>query len=337
MNNKRIWLAAMAIVLGALGFVLYQFVSAAAQNVGLVRKINSDSSPLPDKRVIMISQEQNTPYWQTLEDGVAKAAEELGIGIEYWAPYRLNLEEQINLLAKAIAAKPDAVLIQGINDEQYGALIGQAEDAGIPVFMIDSDAPASKRLAYVGTDNLAAGKLLGKLVVGDKRSRGTIGVIIGSPEADNQRLRLEGFRSVIESAEGYTIDATGQSNISRIEAARQTAEMMAKHPGIRAIVGFSGLDAPGIVDGLKAAGRSDVRVYGFDDLEATRAFIAAGSIQATVVQQPETIGSEAIRVIGRYFDGQTVPDISYTPVTVLNRNKLTGSGGGTGQTEAEAP
>ncbi|MFD1956019.1 substrate-binding domain-containing protein [Paenibacillus thailandensis] len=334
MNTRHKWLAAMTVMLAALLFVLYEFVTAAAQNVKLVREMENGAGHPSDKRVILISQEQNTPYWQMLEQGVAEAADELGIGVEYWAPYRTNPEEQINLLAKAIAAKPDAVLIQGIKGDPYDRLIDQAEEAGIAVVTVDSDAPESKRLAYVGTDNLAAGRLLGELVAGGEETHGSIGVIISSPEADNQQLRLKGFRSVVESADGYTIAAIGQSKLSRIEAARQTVEMLTAHPEISTMVGLSGLDAPGIAEGVKVAGRTDVRVFGFDDLEATREAIAAGSVAATVVQQPKMIGQEAIRLLNRYFAGESVSDISYTPFTVLNGSNLNGTEDGSGQGEA---
>lgn len=326
MSNHRKWLAAMAIVLCALGFVLYEFITAATQNVDLVRSMMKESDYSVSKHVILISQERNTPYWQTLEQGAAKTASELNIGMEYWAPYRLNPEEQQNLLAKAIAARPDAILLQGLKTGEYDSLIREAGEAGIAVVAVDSDAPASGRLAYVGTDNLAAGKLLGELVVQAGGAPRSIGIIIGSSQADNQQLRLQGFKSVIEAADGYTITAMGESNISRIEAARQTADLLAKHPGIDTMVGLSGLDAPGIAEGLKVAGRTDVRVYGFDDLDATRAGIAEGTIVSTVVQQPAAIGEEAVRLLNRYFQRQKVPDISYTAITILDKTGQRESG-----------
>ncbi|QAY68625.1 substrate-binding domain-containing protein [Paenibacillus protaetiae] len=326
MGSKWKWLAATAIMLGLFGYVLYEFMSAAIQNIQLVQSMEQTDSHQDRKHVILISQEQNTPYWVSLKQGAAEAAREVGIGIEYWAPYRINPEEQQNLLAKAITAKPDAIMLQGIKSDDYDRLIGQAEQSGIAVVAVDSDSPNSSRLAYVGIDNLEAGKKLGKLVTRSGQAPQRIGVMIGTYKVDNQQLRLTGFRSVIEATKGYSIAAIAVSNISRIEAARQTAEMMAAHPDIQTIVGLTGLDAVGIAEGLQVAARTDVRVFGFDDLGATREAIANGTIVSTVVQQPEEIGGEAVRLLSRYFNGEKVPAVVNTPTTVLDADTLRANG-----------
>ncbi len=134
-----------------------------------------------------------------------------------------------------------------------------------------------------------AGKRMGELVVNDAGGKGRIGVIIGSELADNQQLRLDGFRSIILNTAGFEIVAVRSSNISRIQAAKQTEALLNRYTDIQTMVGLSSLDAAGIVEGVKAANRADVRVFGFDDLEETRQGIAQGAIIASVVQQPKRL------------------------------------------------
>ena len=105
------------------------------------------------KHIVLIAQEIDNPFWRTVKLGAEEAAAQLGMKIDYMGPIRINPAEQMNLLEKSIAAKPDAILVQGIKEQRYDLLISKAIDQGIPVITIDADEPASRRLAYVGTDN----------------------------------------------------------------------------------------------------------------------------------------------------------------------------------------
>ena len=166
---------------------------------------------------------------------------------------------------------------------------------------------------------------MGELVVKDAAVKGRIGVMIGSELADNQQLRLKGFRSIIQNTPGYEIVAVSSSNISRIQAAKQTEAMLNQYASIQTMVGFSALDAVGIVEGLKAANRTDVSVYGFDDLEETKQGIVQGAILASVVQQPKEIGFKSINLLAEIFKGNSIPVQHFTTTDILDRNNLKAS------------
>ncbi|GJM77660.1 hypothetical protein HMSSN139_01560 [Paenibacillus sp. HMSSN-139] len=176
-----------------------------------------------------------------------------GIDIEFTGPVRNNMEEQLNLLEKAIAARVDAIIVQGLNEERFTPVIDKAVRRGIPVVTIDTDAPDSRRLAYVGTDNLAAGERLGRLVVETTGGTGKIGVIIGSDQAANQLQRLDGLKRIVAEHEGLEIVDVRSSNISHMEAIQQAANMLRNHPEINIMVGTSATDALGVLQAAKTA------------------------------------------------------------------------------------
>lgn len=304
-------------------YFIFQFVSPTLKINHLVQDMEQTSTLNPSmKHVVLIAQELDNPFWRMVEKGAKEAGMKRGIEIDYMGPNRINPAEQMKLLEKSIAAKPDAILVQGIKDPRYAEQINKAIEQGIPVITVDADEPESKRLAYVGTDNREAGKRMGELVVREAAGKGRIGVIIGSELADNQRLRLEGFRSMISKTPGYEIVAVRSSNISRIQAAKQTEALLEQDASIQTMVGFSALDAAGIVEGVKAANRTDVSVFGFDDLEVTRQGIASGAITASVVQQPQEIGAQAVALLDAFFKGDTFPIQHFTTTTILDREHM---------------
>ncbi|MBN2983090.1 sugar-binding protein [Cohnella algarum] len=327
MTNR---LRKLAIILLSLIFIgLLAGFGLSALNI---RKLTTQlDPPAPSEpsglRIELISQELNNPFWRSLESGAREAAESYGMELEYAGPTRIDPEEQTRLLEKAVAKGADALLVQGLNDPVYARLIDEAVRRGIPVVTVDADEPNSRRIAYVGSDNELAGAQMGELVARKLDGEGEIGVLLGS-EATNQRLRLEGFRNVVSRYPGLSIADVRISNISRLQAAEQAAELLQEFPELRAIVGFSALDGLGIAEAVQRLGVGDVSVFAFDDLENTKEAIQSGKIEASVVQHPYRMGEEAVRLLHALLQGEPLGQSQHVvPTTVLARSPSAPSDG----------
>ncbi|MFD7525308.1 substrate-binding domain-containing protein [Paenibacillus chitinolyticus] len=318
------WTVGLAVLFALFVLLLGRFAYTNAEINGIVRDIEDRGrTPAPGgkmKHVVMISQELDNPFWRTIEQGARDAAEQYNIKLEYSGPYRNNIEEQAELFGKAIAGKPDGILIQGIRSEAYNKQIDKAVEQGIAVLTVDTDSPDSRRLSYVGTDNVESGRQLGELVAKAYEGRSaSIGMVIGSYEAGNQQQRLEGFRSVVDAEPNLKIVEVGVSNISRIQATQAAEHILRSREGINVMVGTSALDALGILQASKSLNKQEqVRIFGFDDLTETREALARKEIEATVIQKPYTMGFRSIEMLNRYFEGETLPGFSFTRIDILN-------------------
>ena len=74
--------------------------------------------------------------------------------------------------------------------------IDAAIQAGIPVITIDSDAAGSRRLFFIGTNNLEAGRLGGKRLIEKLGGKGNVVffTLAGQPNIEE---RLKGFKDVL--------------------------------------------------------------------------------------------------------------------------------------------
>lgn len=325
MSNRK-WNLGLLLLFAVLVVLLLQFLFSALRIRDLAKPLEPGKpGGARPRHIVLIPQELDNPFWRSIEQGAREASRQYGMELEYTGPFRINPAEQIKLLEKAIAAKADAIVLQGIGDPRYRAWIDQAADRGIPVIAVDTDEPRSRRLAYVGTDNSEAGKRMGELVASASGGSGTIGVLIGS-EAANQRLRLKGFRSVIDRYPKLNIAEVRTSKISRLQAAEQAADMLLRHPQIGFLVGFSALDGPGMLDALGRIRPDRLRVFAFDDLPETTEGIRRCRIASTVVQQPRQMGYDAVSLLHEYFRGKMPQPQHYTATTVLDRSAL-GIGG----------
>ena len=85
-----------------------------------------------------------------------------------------------------------------------GPEINKAIDAGIPVITIDSDAPDSQRLYFIGTNNLEAGRLGGQFVAEQLNGKGNV-VFFTMPGQPNLEERLKGYKDVFANSPGIKI------------------------------------------------------------------------------------------------------------------------------------
>jgi ribose transport system substrate-binding protein len=325
--SHRKWNIGIAILFIIFACLLLSFLFSTMRIRGLLEPILSDSTARDASvHVVLISQELDNPYWRSIEQGAREASRNYGMQLEYDGPLRINPNEQIKLLEKAIAAKADAVLLQGIDDPRYRTLIDKAVRQGIPVITVDTDEPDTRRLTYVGTDNFEAGKLMGELVAKTAGNGGSIAVLLGNEKAPNQQLRLSGFRSVIERNPELSIVDVRSSNISRLQAAGEAENILNNFPDVRFLIGFSALDGIGALEAAERVQPQELNIFAFDDLDETIEAIRKGKIVSTIIQQPYEMGFDAVSQLNDYLHGKTLPTRHFTAATVLDRSKIsTGS------------
>jgi ribose transport system substrate-binding protein len=167
------------------------------------------------------------------------------------------------------------------------AAIGQ----GIPVITVDSDAPASKRLTFIGTDNYRAGVMGAQLAVKQLQGKGNV-VVFTMPEQANLKDRLRGYHDGFEGHPGIkiveTVDVKGDPRI----AFDHTQELVDKK-GIDKIDGFICLEAiacPEVADVLDRNKIGGKVIVAMDSDQRTLDWIKKDRIAGTIAQKPFTMG-----------------------------------------------
>ncbi|HEX3437004.1 MAG TPA: substrate-binding domain-containing protein, partial [Pseudacidobacterium sp.] len=94
------------------------------------------------------------PYWQTAAEGFNKAASEYHVKAQVVGPDTYDPQAELTELQHAIAVRPAGILISVADAASFTPEINTAIEAGIPIITMDSDAPHSHRLFFIGTNNL---------------------------------------------------------------------------------------------------------------------------------------------------------------------------------------
>jgi ribose transport system substrate-binding protein len=225
-----------------------------------------------------------------------------------------------DLLAKGI----DGMAISPVDPANQTDILNKAAGQ-VLVFTQDSDAPASKRTCYIGTDNVAAGRQAGELIKKALPQGGKIMVFVGKIDAQNAKERYQGIQEALKGSKVQIIDVR-TDDTDRAKAKSNVSDTLVKYPDIAGMVGLWSYNGPAILSAVKDAKKlGQVKIICFDEEDDTLAGVKSGAIDATVVQQPYRFGYDSIRNMARYLDGDqaVVPakkQIFVPTVAVTNAN-----------------
>ncbi|KAL3780646.1 hypothetical protein HJC23_000116 [Cyclotella cryptica] len=148
-------------------------------------------SPQPYKFAVV--PKSTNSFFAEIEWGCLQAASELNVTCHYTGTPVEDYASQAALIEELVdSAKYAGLALSVINTTSAAAVIAKARNVGMAVVTFDSDAPDSERQAYIGTDNLAFGDQLGKVLLQIDPTGGTYGVITGA--GPNLRDRERGLR-----------------------------------------------------------------------------------------------------------------------------------------------
>src|SRR5580704_13086805 len=178
------------------------------------------------ERYYLIATNLDVAYWKTASEGFQKAATEFGVTADTRGPGNFDPQAEVEEFRKAVAQKPAGILVSVASSQLLAPEIDAALAAGIPVITMDSDSPESKRLYFIGTNNLEAGRLGGHRVAAQLNGKGNV-VFITNPGQPNLDERLKGYKDVFSSYPGIKVvdvfDMKGDSGTAMDKATEYLA------------------------------------------------------------------------------------------------------------------
>jgi ribose transport system substrate-binding protein len=255
----------------------------------------------PKEVFYLVATNETLPYWQTVAVGFNKAAAEYKVTAKVVGPDNYDPQAELDALKQAVAAKPGGILISVADAALLQPEIDAAIAAGIPVITLDSDAAASHRLFFIGTNNLEAGRLGGRRVVEKLGGKGNVVffTISGQP---NTEERLKGFKDVFAGKPGINIvDVVDIKGDAR--AAFDKAQQFLALTGPKKIDAFVCLESASgkvVADAVKRSSDSRLLVA-WDVDQDTLDGIKAGTIDSTVAQKPFTMGYVGLRALDQIY------------------------------------
>ena len=272
----------------------------------------------------LVGMNLESPYWQEVEYGFNGGLSWLGNEVkgEVVGPPKRNVEAQLQAFRDAVASNPAGILVSPANPELFTEVINQAIDQGIPVICIDSDAPESKRIMFIGTDNYLAGVEGATLAARLMEEEGDV-MVLTVPGQYNLDERVRGYRDVFSKYPKIKIVKVLNDEGSGQKADELTSKIMDEGPKIDAILCTNAGGGEGAATALYRRVSSKITIVAMDKNPGTLEWIERGGIAASISQKPYTMAFYGVRFLDdlhhnrvrQFIDWRTAP-VNPLPVLV---------------------
>lgn len=261
-------------------------------------------------------------YFALTMEGIAEADAEFGCDTQMVGSTSLDIEEMMDALAAAVAAKVDGILMPVHVPEAQNAGLLAAKEAGIPVVTIDADDEGSGRLAFAGTNPYEAGYRAGEAMIEGTGGTAKIAVLTSAVGAGGKLdQEMQGFEDAIKDhdMEIITIEET---NGDLLKAVEKTQAIVLTYPEVNGIYCLTTYDIQGAAKVVQENGLDNICVVGYDDGEETLNYIRSGAAYATIVQDPKMMGYIGVKLLEQINNGETLEEtnIDTGTITVTKEN-----------------
>ncbi len=280
-----------------------------------------DNKPL----MSIIVPSQDNPIFKVEADAAAARARALGYRVRIDA-HDDDAYRQDNLIDAAIASNAVAIILDNAGADASVAAVRRATKAGIPCFLIDREIEADG----IAKAQIIADNDQGAKVVATEFARvlgvqgGEYAELLGRESDTNAQIRTRGFHSVLDKQPALRLVSAQSANWSQSEAFQKTETILQAHGGITGIIAGNDTMALGAAAAVKSAGRTNIRITGFDGIPDALAAIRSGELQATTLQPTAGIAQLAVEEAHQFLQSGTTgkPERQVIACELVTRAKL---------------
>lgn len=277
-----------------------------------------DSAAGSNPKVVLALSTLNNPFFVEVRDGAQAAAKTANIQLEV-VDAQNDSATQANQLANAQTAAAKAVIVNPVDSDAASASVSALSKANIPVVGVDRTVNGAILTSLVASDNVAGGKQAAAELAAALGNKGTIIVLQGVAGTSASRDRGAGFAEGMKAFPDIKIIARQTANFDRTAALDVTTNLLQANPGVTGVFAENDEMALGAVQSLGAKAGKEVKVVGFDGTTDGLAAIKAGTMVASIAQQPAKLGQLAVEQIAKILKGEKVD--ATVPVSVVTVNK----------------
>ncbi|MCS6817749.1 MAG: sugar ABC transporter substrate-binding protein [Blastocatellia bacterium] len=275
-------------------------------------------------KIAVVTKALDSEWWMSVKQGCEAAAREHpDVEVVVLAPEReINVDQQVAILEDQILKKVSALVVAPAGPSEVIPVLEKAKAAGIPVLLMDTEAPWPDRVSFVGLDNRLGGRLVGEYFVRALGGSGKVAVIRGILGISTHEERIAGFREALAQTPGIHLVTIQPANSERALGMSVMENILTAHPDVKAVFATNDQMALGAMEALaarKLTGR--ILLVGFDATQEALRAVKAGQLQGTVAGHGFEMGKRAVELAIRTLRGEPVEKhVEIRPTLVTREN-----------------
>jgi ribose transport system substrate-binding protein len=256
-------------------------------------------------KIAIVPKALDNPVFALGKLGLEQRAKELGdVEPIFTAATQTVTAQDVSIVEGLVTSKVDAIGISCNDPVAYNATIDKGIAAGIKIMCWDSDAPASKRIAFYGVNSEGVGAEMGAYMTKLLNNKGNVVIVSGDAAALNLNLRIKGVKSKLGS--GIKLLNTYFTKDDTPTAAADTEAAIQAYSNLDGIIMvggwalFSSEGATPLLD--KAKGK--IKCISFDPLQPVTQYMKDGIVQAVWSQDYWGWGYQTCGILYSMLQGQ---------------------------------
>src|SRR6202162_4306975 len=254
-----------------------------------------------DEYFVLVAANLQVPYWQTAGAGFSRAAALMKVRTDYLGPNNYDPKAEREALDQAVQEKATGILLAVTDPALLKDGIDKAVASGVPVITIDSDAPASKRLFFIGTNSYQSVFTGGQRLAQELKGKGNV-VIFTMPSQANLQERQRGYKEALDRSPNIKItrvvDIQGDPRITFDTTTQIIGKEKDKVDAFICLEAQSGKEVAGLLDRYNVKGKV---VMAMDTDPETLDWIQKGGIAATIAQKPYTMAYVGMQMLDTLY------------------------------------
>ncbi|MFE8974249.1 substrate-binding domain-containing protein [Streptomyces cyaneofuscatus] len=301
----------------------FKFAGAAlavAVVVGGVSYLNSGSSGGTTKVGMSLST-LNNPFFVQMKDGAQAEARKAGIDLTV-TDAQNDASQQANQLQNFTSSSVSSIIVNPVDSDAVGPGVRSANKADIPVIAVDRGVNKADAATLVASDNVAGGKIAADALADKLGGKGSIVILQGTAGTSASRERGAGFAEGLKAYPDIKVVAKQPADFDRTKGLDVMTNLVQSHPGITGVFAENDEMALGAVKALGSKAGTSVSVVGFDGTPDGLKAVGAGTLYASVAQQPSELGRIAVQNAVKAAKGEKVEKTVKVPVKVVTRENV---------------
>jgi len=260
----------------------------------------------------------NNPFFVSLRKGAEDEAQKDGIKLITVDAQDDPAKQQASV-EDLIQKKVNVILINPTDSSAVANVVKEATGKGIKVVSLDRSVNGAEVSAHIASDNVAGGKMAGEFLLQKLGGKGRIVELEGIAGSSAARERGEGFHKVVDGKADVKLLAKQPADFDRAKGLSVMENIIQGNKDIQGVFAHNDEMALGALKAIQAAGLKNVVVVGFDATADVVAAVKAGTLAATVQQQPELIGQYGIQTAKKLAAGQSVDKFIPVPLNLIKQ------------------
>jgi ribose transport system substrate-binding protein len=276
------------------------------------------------QEIVLITKSKEGEFWNTVKMGAEAAAIEFNVKLIYdGAADETDVKSQIDLVNKYLAYGTDGLILAANDYSKLADSVAKADRMGVPVITIESEVDAPEVQSFIGIDNYEAGRQAALKMKELTNAKGRFIILNFVRGSRNAEQREKGIRDEWANSPDMQVLESVYCNSDPIRCGQMTKEMLTKYSNIDGILALNAAASIGAAKQLQSLKRDGlVKLVAFDNTPEELEWLQEGVIQATLIQNPFSMGYLGVKTAVEAINRQSVPKKIDTGTKVIDADNM---------------